>query len=133
MIQQARRAETVHETQDPGIHPMTVSPEQVSRHLDDLQDALETRGLRVLRHPRAYLTVLNEATGGDTPTDRAMNPGLSQAIALGPDGDALAWFWMWAGPTRDDPPEYERIATVCAIADVVERVDRVLAPASAGI
>lgn len=60
------------------------------------------KGAVVARNPAASHT--------DDPLGRAMNPGLSQYVALsGEEDGSLHWYWCWAGPERDSPLEMERM------------------------
>jgi hypothetical protein len=105
--------------------------ETVQGYLQDLATVLTARGLTVRVHDRAgVLMARNEAAGGDDPVGRAMNPGLTQIVALSNDSGSLAWYWQWTGPTRDAPPEYELLCPADAIAEAGERVARVLAVAT---
>ena len=105
--------------------------ETIQGYLRDLATALTARGLTVRVHERASILVArNEAVRGDDPLGRAMNPGLTQIVALSNDSGTLAWYWQWSGPTRDAPPEYELLCPADAIAEAGERVARVLAMAT---
>jgi hypothetical protein len=112
-------------------HRGSGTAETVQGYLRDLATVLAARGLTVRVQERAGILVArNEAARGDDPVGRAMNPGLTQIVALSNDSGTLYWYWQWSGPTRDAPPEYELLAPADAIAEVGERVARVLAVAT---
>jgi hypothetical protein len=112
-----------------------ITPEKqaIVVRLRDLEVVLVARGLSVtVEEGYGSLVAANTAAGPNDPKDPlaiAYGPAkLMQRVVLARDEqDALYWYWQWSGPTRDAPPEYERLAPVAAIAETAERITRVLA------
>ena len=75
-----------------------------------LAAALKERGLSV-RIGKGALVARNPAASHTAdPVGRAMNPGLSQYVALSEREDgSLHRYWCWAGPERDSPLEMEHM------------------------
>jgi hypothetical protein len=99
--------------------------------LHELKTTLTAHGFLVaVEEDHWSLIAKNRAAAADDPHDPlpvALGPvSLAQRVALAPDdaGD-LCWFWAWT--SRDAPVQYELIAPASAIAEVTERMARVLA------
>jgi hypothetical protein len=110
-----------------------ITPEKqtITLRLRDLEVVLAARGLRVtVEEDHGSLVAANTAAGPDEPKDPlaiAYGPAkLMQRVVLARD-EQDAWYWQSSGPTRDAPPEYERLAPIAAIAETAERITRVLA------
>lgn len=57
-----------------------------------------------------------------------MSPGLRQEVACRPgEAGVLWWFWVWSGPTRQSPPEYEPLCPADQVERAAEWIARVLA------
>jgi len=82
-----------------------------------LQVSLLRGGMVEVRNPRG--------SAGD-PLGRAMSPGMRQQIALGDRDGILWWFWVWSGPARDTPPEFEPICVAADVEQVATRLAKVL-------
>jgi hypothetical protein len=102
--------------------------------LYELENALKAREFLVrVEEDHWSLIAKNQAAAADNPNDPlaiALGPvSLSQRVVLAPDdaGD-LCWHWQW--DHRGTDTTYERIATAGAIAEVTERIGRVLALAA---
>jgi hypothetical protein len=99
--------------------------------LRELETALTAREFLVRVEENHWsLAAKNQAAAADDPNDPlalALGPvSLSQRVVLAPnDVGALCWFWAWTN--RDAPIEYEYLAPAAAIAEVTERMSRVLA------
>jgi hypothetical protein len=99
--------------------------------LHELETMLAARGLAVrVEEGHWSLIAKNEAASADDPHDplaMALGPvSLSQRVRLAPDDKgALCWFWAWTH--RDVPVDYEYLAPAAAVAEVAERMSRVLA------
>lgn len=99
--------------------------------LHELETALTAREFRVRVEEKQWsLVAKNQAAAADNPHDplaMALGPvSLSQRVVLAPDDSGgLCWFWAWTN--REAPIEYELIAPAAAIAEVTERMARVLA------
>ncbi|MEV0403287.1 hypothetical protein [Actinoallomurus sp. NPDC050550] len=64
------------------------------------------------------------ATGD--PRGQAMNPGLSQYVAIASDDGSLNWYWCWTGPARDAPLESEYMCPAEEIDRAADLIARVL-------
>ena len=99
--------------------------------LHELELTLKARELVVrVDEDHWSLVAKNQAAAADDPDDSlavALGPvSLSQRVVLAPDAaGALCWFWAWTH--RDAPAEYEYLAPAAAVAEVAERMSRVLA------
>lgn len=95
-------------TTDPRIAEGVARQERtIKARLDELAAALTSRGLSVRVGASALMAWNPAASQTDDPRGQAMNPGLSQYVALAPDDGSLHWYWCWTGPTRDAPLETE--------------------------
>ena len=98
--------------------------------LRELETMLTARGLAVrVEEGHWSLIARNEAAAADDPHDplaMALGPvSLSQRVRLASDDTgALCWFWAWTH--RGAPVEYEYLAPAAAVAEVAERISRVL-------
>jgi hypothetical protein len=105
--------------------------ETVITRLRELGAILTARGFAVrVEADHWSLIAKNEAAAADDPHDplaMALGPvSLSQRVRLATDDTgALCWFWAWTH--RDAPVEYEYLASAAAVAEVAERMSRVLA------
>ncbi|WP_345435271.1 hypothetical protein [Actinoallomurus vinaceus] len=101
----------------------------VKTRLDELSAALAERGLTVRIGTGALVAWNPAASRTDDPAGRAMNPGLSQYVALcGHEDGSLNWYWCWTGPTRDAPLETEHLCAAEEIdyaADLMAKVLRI--------
>ncbi|WP_345433931.1 hypothetical protein [Actinoallomurus vinaceus] len=89
-------------------HEKVARLEQAIRaRLEELAEVLRGRGLAVRIGTSALVAWNPAASATDDPRGQAMNPGLSQYVAIAPDGGSLNWYWCWTGPTRDAPLESE--------------------------
>ncbi|MFL6056306.1 MAG: hypothetical protein ACJ72W_25915 [Actinoallomurus sp.] len=100
----------------------------MTARLNQLAAALMARDLKV-RIGRDSLVARNpRAFDVDDPRGHAMNPGLSQTIAMAANEDGtLHFYWCWSGPTRGAPPELEYLTVADDIEGAAERIARVLA------
>ncbi|MEV5749984.1 hypothetical protein AB0L00_19355 [Actinoallomurus sp. NPDC052308] len=93
-------------TTDP--QPGVARIEQTIRaRLDELAEALRNQSLAVRVGTSALVAWNPAASVTDDPRGQAMNPGLSQYVAIAPDGGSPHWYWCWTGPTRDASLETE--------------------------
>jgi hypothetical protein len=103
--------------------------------LHELETILTAREFLVrVEEDHWSLVAKNQAAIADEPHDplaMALGPvSLSQRVVLAPDDAGyLCWFWQWEH--RGTETTYERIAPAAAIAEVAERIGRVLALAGA--
>lgn len=108
-----------------------VTKQAAIERLRELETTLTARGFLVrVEGDRWSLVAKNQAAQADDPRDplaMALGPvSLSQRVVLAPDDAGhLCWHWEWAH--RGTETTYERIAPAAAIAEVTERVGRVLA------
>ncbi|MEV5707320.1 hypothetical protein [Actinoallomurus sp. NPDC052274] len=79
----------------------------IRARLDELAEALQSQGLAVRVGTSALVAWNPSASATDDPRGQVMNPGLSQYVAIAPDGGSLHWYRCWTGPTRDAPLETE--------------------------
>ncbi|WP_345434436.1 hypothetical protein [Actinoallomurus vinaceus] len=79
----------------------------IRTRLNELAMALRCHGLEVRIGTSALMAWAPKASMTDDPRGEAMNPGLSQYVAIAPDGGSLNWYWCWTGPARDSPLEAE--------------------------
>jgi hypothetical protein len=98
----------------------------IRTHLDELAAALRSRGLAVRVGTSALMAWNPAASATDDPRGQAMNPGLSQYVAIAPDGGSLNWYWCWTGSTRDAPLETEYMCPAEEIERAADLVARVL-------
>ncbi|WP_344949008.1 hypothetical protein [Actinomadura miaoliensis] len=104
--------------------------ERVTTVSTALVSALEARGLigRVL----ALGVVLAINPAGDPedgdPRTRVMSPGLRQEVRChrNPRDGVLWWYWAWAGPTRQSPPDLEPLCPAADAELAAERIAKVL-------
>jgi hypothetical protein len=98
----------------------------IHARLDELAEALRGHGLAVRTGTSALVAWNPAASATDDPRGQAMNPGLSQYVAIAPDGGSLHWYWCWTGPTRDAPLETEYMCPAEEIDRAADLVARVL-------
>lgn len=99
----------------------------VRARLDELGAALIARGLTVRVGNGGLIAKNPAASATDSPLGKALNPGLSQAVALTGHGDgSMHWYWCWTGPTRDAPLETEYLGPASEIEPAAEKISRVL-------
>ncbi|WP_252847400.1 hypothetical protein [Actinoallomurus purpureus] len=92
-----------------------------------LAAALAGRGLAAETVGSHMVWAVNRAADGDDPVGAAMSPGLRQAVMCRPDEDGrLLWWWVWSGPTRDAPSEYEPLGPVTDVDTAADRIAAVL-------
>ncbi|GLZ12554.1 hypothetical protein Acsp04_27890 [Actinomadura sp. NBRC 104425] len=110
--------------------------ERVTAMSSALVSALDARGLvgRVLA--LGVVLTINPAGDpeGDDPRTRVMSPGLRQEVRCLPnpdDGGVLWWYWAWAGPTRQSPPDLEPLCPAADAALAADRIAKVLEVPSA--
>jgi hypothetical protein len=102
-----------------------------TERLHELETALTAREFLVRVEEKQWaLVAKNQAAEADNPHEPlavALGPvSLSQRVVLAPDdAGALCWYWAWTN--REEPVQYELIAPAAAIAEVTERMARVLA------
>jgi hypothetical protein len=101
------------------------------RYVNALGEELMRRGFAVITRAGHMISARNRAADpppGDARA-RLMSRGLIQPVVCGPrEGDQeLWWFWVWSGPTRDAPPEYEALCPAAEIDTAAEKIARVLA------
>jgi hypothetical protein len=123
-----RKAGSVRE-EEPDAATPTGRARLVKARLDELATALTERGLAVRPDTGALVAWNPAASRTDDPVGKAMNPGLSQYVALcGHEDGSLQWYWCWTGPTRDAPLETEYMCAAEEIeyaADLMAKVLRV--------
>ncbi|MCO5994187.1 hypothetical protein [Actinoallomurus rhizosphaericola] len=56
---------------------------------------------------------------------------MQQSLVLREHQNALWWHWVWPGPTRDDPPEYEPMVGADDVDEAARRITNVLHVAEA--
>jgi hypothetical protein len=109
---------------------VTESTTEVERairtRLDELAAALRGRGLEARAGTSALIAWNPKASVTDDPRGRAMNPGLSQYVAIAPDGGSLHWYWCWTGPARDASLEAEYMCPAEEIERAATLITRVL-------
>ena len=103
----------------------------VAERVAALVAALQARGLvgtvAALGVVRAF-NPAGEPDCGDV-RGRMMSPGLRQEVQCRRnlvDG-ALWWYWAWAGPTRQSPPDLEPLCPAADIEMAADRIAKVLA------
>lgn len=105
------------------------TPETINGYVTALVTALDDRGL--VAEPIGTRMVRAKNIAADAPGDdartAAMSPGLRQTVLCerGDSGE-FAWFWMWAGPTREAPPEAEYLGPAADTDEAADRIARVL-------
>jgi hypothetical protein len=102
-----------------------------TKYVNALGEELIRRGFTVTTRAGGMVSARNGAAdppSGDS-LARAMSAGLIQPVMCGPrEGDReLWWFWVWSGPTRDAPPDYEALCPADQIETAAEKIARVLA------
>lgn len=108
-----------------------------TQYVNALGEELIRRGFTVTTRAGQMVSARNGAADpppGDS-LARALSGGLMQPVVCGPreGGRELWWFWVWSGPTRDAPPEYEALCPAAQIETAAEKISRVLAvPGDAG-
>ncbi|PKK12521.1 hypothetical protein [Thermomonospora sp. CIF 1] len=110
-----------------------VQPRPVAELVTALVSALEARGLVGAVYRGGVVRVLNpagEPDGGDP--CGLMSPGLRQEVRClrNPDDGALWWYWAWAGPTRQSPPDLEPLCPAADVETAADRIAKVLAVSS---
>lgn len=92
---------------------------------------LERHGL--VCHVLGHAAVLASNPAGepdpDDPRGQAFSPGLRQEVRCRPHGadQALWWFWVWSGPTRQSRPDLEPLCPVTDAETAADRMRHVLA------
>lgn len=90
-------------------------------------DIVKTATLRLA--PLLIRAGLNVAVRRDGVVE-VRNPGdtrMTQPLALREHEGRLHWHWVWSGPSRDAPPEYEPMVPVDDVEEAARRIGRVLA------
>lgn len=101
-------------------------PETVTSSVNALVAALGERGLAAEAVGASMVRAANRAAD-PPPGAPGIGPGLWQTVTCRPGEDGrLAWWWMWAGPTRDAPPEYELLGPADDVRTAADRIARVL-------
>ncbi|MEU6038224.1 hypothetical protein ABZ801_22715 [Actinomadura sp. NPDC047616] len=100
-----------------------------------LVEELQARGLVGTAYRDGVVRVLNPAgePDGSNPYAR-VSPGLRQEVQCRrnpDDGGALWWYWAWAGPTRQSPPDLEPLCPAADAELAAERIAKVLEMPSA--
>lgn len=100
------------------------------RLVSALVEELQARGLVAAVYRGGVVRVLNPAAepDGSTPYAR-VSPGLRQEVRCLPnpdDGGVLWWYWAWAGPTRQSPPDLEPLCPATETARAADRIAKVL-------
>src|SRR4051812_13868091 len=67
----------------------------IRAQLDELTEVLRGHSLAVRTGTSALVAWNPAASATDDPRGQAMNPGLSQYVAIAPDGGSLHWYWCW--------------------------------------
>jgi hypothetical protein len=96
----------------------------------DLISALTKRGINATPTGRSAVVAKNimAEPAGDDPRGQLMSPGLRQEVICRPRSDsALWWHWVWSGPDRNSPPEYEPLCPIEDVETAAARITRVLA------
>jgi hypothetical protein len=111
------------------VHTRITSEERA--YVDALVTILSRRGLTARAQRGAIVGVENRAACPDE-NDRvaqALYPGLRQEIACAPlNGTGpLWWHWVWSGPTRDAPSEWEPLVPIGELTAAADRIATVLA------
>ncbi|MCO6007105.1 hypothetical protein NE236_19165 [Actinoallomurus purpureus] len=115
------------ETGEPDAETSTPKAQPVKARLDELAAALVELGLTVRVGTGALVAWNSAASRTDDPVGKAMNPGLSQYVALCEhDDDSLHWYWCWTGPTRDAPLETEYMCPAREIEHAAHLIAKVL-------
>ncbi|GAA4130775.1 hypothetical protein [Actinomadura keratinilytica] len=101
-----------------------------------LVEELQARGLVGAVYRGGVVRVLNPAGEPDRSDPYArVSPGLRQEVQClrnPDDGGAPWWYWAWAGPTRQSPPDLEPLCPATDAATAAERIAKVLeVPSSA--
>ncbi|GLW67288.1 hypothetical protein Arub01_55310 [Actinomadura rubrobrunea] len=95
-----------------------------------LVEELQARGLVSQTYRDGAVLVWNPAGEPDGGNPRGLvSPGLRQEVRCrrNPDDDALWWYWAWAGPTRQSPPDLEPLCPAVAVETAADRIAKVLA------
>lgn len=105
------------------------SRETITSVVDALVAALSERGLAAETVDDVTVRAANRAA--DPPPGvyglAWPGPGLWQTVACRPDeGGRIAWWWVWAGATRDASPEYELLGPANDVRAAADRIARVL-------
>ncbi|MEV5710044.1 hypothetical protein [Actinoallomurus sp. NPDC052274] len=104
----------------------------IRARLDELATALRGHGLEVRAGTSALMAWNPRASMTDDPRGAAMNPGLSQYVAIAPDDGSLHWYWCWTGPTRDAALETEYMCPAEQIDRAAALITKVLHVADEG-
>jgi hypothetical protein len=86
------------------------------------------RGLVLKLAPLLLRDGLNVAVRSDGVVE-VWNPAdtrMTQPIVAREHQGVLWWWWVWSGPTRDAPPEYEPMVAVEDVDEAVRRLANVL-------
>ncbi|MEV5747153.1 hypothetical protein AB0L00_04990 [Actinoallomurus sp. NPDC052308] len=106
------------------------TPETITKHIRALAVALTARGLSAEPFGTRMVMAKNSAADPSAQQDTRgarMSPGLKQTVLCQwDDSGHLAWYWMWAGATREAPPELEYLGPAEDIERTAERLARVL-------
>jgi hypothetical protein len=97
--------------------------------ISGLVRALTIRGLAAEAVGAAMVWAVNRAADpdGDDPVGAVMSPGLRQAVVCRADETGhLLWWWVWSGPTRDAPTEYEPLGPATEVDAAAVRIAAVL-------
>ncbi|MFC5187269.1 hypothetical protein [Actinomadura harenae] len=91
---------------------------------------LEARGLKIRVHGHGVVWVRNPA-GDPAPDDKLgalMAPRLNQEVWCRPNGgDHALWWWAWAAPERNQPPDLEPLCPVDEPRRAADAIAHVLA------
>lgn len=106
----------------------TAAQRAMVARLHQLAAALTARGLTVRVGDGTLLARNEAASGTGDPRGRALDPGLSQTVAVtARDDGTLHFHWCWAGATRGAPLELEYMTPADDIDGAARRIARVLA------
>lgn len=102
-----------------------MTTDEIMVRTKELAVALSSRGL--IAEIGGVDTVRAANRDAEPPVDGAMSPGLRQAVVCRPDADGLLlWWWVWSGPTREAPREYEQLGPAADIDAAADRIVNVL-------
>ncbi|MER6815981.1 hypothetical protein ABT299_42505 [Spirillospora sp. NPDC000708] len=94
-----------------------------------LVDALKLRGLDAQVYGHGAVRASNPAGEPvpDDPCGALMHPGMRQEVLCRRHEGVLWWLWVWAGPTRQSPPELEPLCPLLETDTAANLIARVLA------
>lgn len=94
-----------------------------------LVEALKRRGLDAQVYGHGAVRASNPAgePDPDDPRGALMHPGMQQEVLCRRHEGVLWWLWVWAGPTRQSPPELEPLCPLLETDTAADRIARVLA------